>query len=43
LSKIADKIIVLKDGKITEEGTHDELAAKKGLYFEMFKKQVEKD
>lgn len=29
----ADKIIVLKDGKIIESGTHDSLLAKRGEYF----------
>jgi ABC-type multidrug transport system fused ATPase/permease subunit len=28
----ADKIIVLDSGKIVEEGTHDELTAKNGVY-----------
>lgn len=28
----ADKIVVIKDGKIEEEGTHDELLNQKGLY-----------
>jgi len=34
-----DKIIVLDDGKITEEGTHEELLAMKGYYFDLFEKQ----
>ncbi|MGB1120754.1 MAG: ABC transporter ATP-binding protein [Saprospiraceae bacterium] len=34
-----DKIIVLKDGKITESGTHDELLENKGFYFEMYEQQ----
>lgn len=32
----ADRIIVLKDGKIEESGTHDALADKKGLYAKMW-------
>jgi ATP-binding cassette subfamily B multidrug efflux pump len=35
-----DKIIVLDDGQIVEEGTHDELLAAKGYYFEMFERQA---
>ncbi len=32
----ADEIIYLKDGKIAERGTHEELLAKKGLYYETY-------
>ena len=40
-TKDADKIIILDNGKITEMGTHDELLAKKGYYYEVFKLQNE--
>lgn len=39
--KKADKIIVLKDGKIVETGTHDELVKKKSAYYTMFESQLE--
>ncbi len=31
----SDKILVLKDGSLIEEGTHSELRLKKGLYFQL--------
>ena len=34
-----DRIIVLEDGSITEEGSHNALLKKKGFYYEIFKKQ----
>jgi len=34
-----DKIIVLDDGKIVEEGTHKELLNLKGFYYDLFEKQ----
>lgn len=37
---IADRIIVLENGSITETGTHGELMKKKGRYYEMFTKQT---
>jgi ATP-binding cassette subfamily B protein len=36
---LADKIIVLDKGSISETGTHDELMKKGGLYFKMYNKQ----
>ena len=35
----ADKIIVLKGGKIAEEGTHKKLLATKGEYYSLWKYQ----
>ena len=35
----ADNIIVLEDGKVYEEGKHNELLRKKGIYYELFEKQ----
>ena len=38
--KDADKIIVLSDGKIAEEGTHDDLVALNGIYADLHYKQL---
>ena len=35
----SDKIYVLKDGKIDEEGTHDTLMAQNGRYRELYSAQ----
>lgn len=35
----ADMILVMKDGNIIEQGTHDELLAQKGFYFELYHSQ----
>ena len=37
----ADKIVVLDKGKVAEEGTHQQLTARKGLYYELVKNQLE--
>lgn len=39
--RIADRIIVLSGGAVVEEGSHDELIAKQGLYAELFALQAE--
>jgi len=36
----ADKIVVLKDGKVAEQGTHAELVALGGVYAEMHRVQI---
>lgn len=35
-----DKIIVLDDGKIVEEGTHNDLLQQKGYYYQLYEKQT---
>ncbi|MBO4235728.1 MAG: ABC transporter ATP-binding protein [Firmicutes bacterium] len=39
--KDADIILVVRDGKIIEQGRHDELMEKKGYYFDLWRKQFE--
>jgi ATP-binding cassette subfamily B protein len=36
----ADRILVLQDGAIVEEGTHDELLDERGAYFALISEQV---
>ena len=38
----ADKIILIKDNTILEQGSHDELIKRKGFYFDMYSKFVGK-
>ena len=38
--KHADKIIVLKEGQIIQEGTHEDLSLKKGFYKELYEQQL---
>ncbi|HHY23575.1 MAG TPA: ABC transporter ATP-binding protein [Clostridiaceae bacterium] len=37
----ADKIIVIDDGRIIEQGTHEELLNSKGMYYELYQKQFQ--
>lgn len=38
--KHADQIVVLRDGRIVERGTHDQLLAHGGYYFDLYQKQL---
>lgn len=40
-ARMADKIFMMKDGKVVEHGTHEELMEKKEHYYEMFMLQAE--
>jgi ATP-binding cassette subfamily B protein len=39
--RMASKIVVLNEGSVVEQGTHDELVAKGGKYARMFSLQAE--
>ena len=38
-ARLASKIVMMKDGKISEQGTHEELLRQKGYYYELFTSQ----
>lgn len=42
-AKLANKIIVLVDGKKIEEGTHESLLASEGLYKDLYEKQTQSE
>ncbi|MBQ4914373.1 ABC transporter ATP-binding protein [Maribacter sp. MMG018] len=39
-AKNADKILVLEDGRLIQEGTHDQLNSKEGYYKELYENQL---
>ena len=39
-AKLADKVVMLDDGEIVEQGTHDELLSRNGAYKELYDKQL---
>ncbi|WP_234735517.1 ABC transporter ATP-binding protein [Tellurirhabdus bombi] len=40
-AKLADKIVVIDNGQIVEQGTHSELIARNGAYRELYEKQLQ--
>ncbi|OJU13149.1 MAG: hypothetical protein BGN88_05525 [Clostridiales bacterium 43-6] len=40
-ARLADEIIVLKDGKVHEQGNHEQLMTKQGEYYAMFNAQAQ--
>jgi ATP-binding cassette, subfamily B, multidrug efflux pump len=42
-AKLASKIIVLHDGSMVEEGTHESLLSKGGVYRDLYEKQMQTD
>ncbi len=39
-ARLADRILVMRDGRIVEDGTHERLLDRRGLYHEMFSAQA---
>jgi subfamily B ATP-binding cassette protein MsbA len=41
--KHADRILVIQDGRIVEDGSHDELLRREGAYFELYQSQFNRE
>ena len=39
----ADQVLAVKDGQIVERGTHDELLAARGFYYDLYMRQFRRD
>ncbi|NLW19883.1 MAG: ABC transporter ATP-binding protein, partial [Clostridiales bacterium] len=39
----ADRILLLEDGQITEEGRHEELLRRRGAYYELYTNQFREE
>ena len=40
-ARLADRILVMRDGRIVEDGTHEQLLERRGLYHQMFSAQAD--
>jgi ABC-type multidrug transport system fused ATPase/permease subunit len=41
ITQLVDRILVFDDGRIVEDGSHEELMSKQGLYARMFQAQAQ--
>ena len=39
----ADQVLAIRDGEIVERGTHDELLAARGFYYDLYMRQFRRD
>ena len=42
-AKLANRVFVLQDGLIVEQGKHAQLMRKKGLYYELYQQQLNEE
>ena len=40
LAKLADRVLVMKNGKIVQDGTHEQLMQKEGEYKKLYQMQM---